>query len=397
MTRRPNQAPMGDFPKGKAQAEISALIPEDFGSLMESHSLPPVKNSLDYNIDDPEKPTSIYLFREDYCADNQVSILGTFRGKCTVKFNSFVAVGNSFEPPTLQMFNEAQIHGPIGKRDLQIKLKPGRVSAQLDLGHHQLEETVGGQRTTPSFLNPYLFFEADRELQKRLAGVGCLITRGNFYKNNFRLNLRHGQRAVDWDIGSNVTLKHKGFFFSSLLNFCLKGGLQFNSRRFTLGYDRNSFNVNAEVGFGRGSLRDWRPEFGTFSLAYDLREFGVFGLLYSAGESRRMKNGCALIGARGVRSFNGLEQFPVNSITSLSDLKTHIKDNFAFAFRKTLNDRTEIKTKFSVKGPNAFFLSYRLHENVSIQTTVQTLVASEQNLGFLDLPFEFGLKLKIES
>ena len=164
MTRRSNQTPMGDLSKAKAQGAVSALIPEDFGSLMESNPLPPVKNSLDYNIDDPEKPTSIYLFREDYGADNRVSVLGTFRGKCTVKVNSFLAVGTSSEPPILRMFNEVQIHGPIARRDLQIKLKPDRVSAQLDLGHHQLEETAGGNRSVPSFLNPYLFFEADREL-----------------------------------------------------------------------------------------------------------------------------------------------------------------------------------------------------------------------------------------
>lgn len=347
--------------------------------------LPPVRNSLDHNIDDPEKPTSIYLFRENYSADNRVSWVALFRGPASVKFSLALAAA--------RVENEAEIHAPLGKFDLQLKLKKDRVSAQIDLGHHLL----AADKAKGLFFNPYALVEIDRVCERKLVGVGCMVTRDTRYKNNLRLNLRQDHRGTAWDFNSNTTLRKRGFFVGSLVNFTYRNGLSFNSRRFVFGYDRHCLNVNAEIGFGRGGLREWPAELRTLSAAYDLRELGLFGLLLSAGPGEGQTRRNSLFYAQGLQSFNGLDQLPPPAEHPVKELVGRLGRNFAFGYRNTLNRNLELKTKFSLKGPNALFLNYRLKENLHLQTTFQTLVAGEASKGFLEMPFEFGAKLRMET
>lgn len=342
--------------------------------------LPPVKNSLDFNIEDLEKPTALYLFREDFAADNKVAFNGKFKGKWTVKVNSVLGVGGTLNAPKLEVIDDAQLNGPIGHHNIQLKFKPTKFSAQLDLGHHLSLHKAHVHNNVKDhfhlFSNPYLFYETDRVFKKQLLGLGLILNTSNGIKDNTRLNFRWQEGKFDWDITSNTLFKSRGFFFNWFLNMNIRDALNFSDRRFLLGYDRDGINANLEFNFAKGSFRDWKLSQTTLSGSYDFREPGVLALLLS-------KN-YAAIGATG------------DAQVADAGKEKALEHDIAVGYRNKLNNNTELKTKFAYSGLASAFVNHRIQEGLNLHLTVQTNITNKNNKGFLEYPFDLGLKLKFE-
>lgn len=351
--------------------------------------LAPLKNSLDLNIEDLEKPTALYLFREDFAADNKLAFNGKFKGKWTVKLNSILGIGGNVNAPKLELYDEAQINGPIGQNSIQLKFKPAKISGQFDFGHHLAYNKVhvenGQPHNTFLYANPYLYFETDRVFKKELYGLGALINFNRELREDFRLNLRNQEGKFDWDISNNGLIKAKGFFASWFFNFDLKNSLNFSDRRCVLGYDRDGINTNVELNFGKGNYKNWNFNQATISGSYDMRERGTFAAIFTktfAATDKPATGGDAQ--AAGQANADAASKAPVAG------------EDFAIGYRNKLRPDLELKTKMSYKGLCSLFFNYRIREGLNIHSTLQTNIVNKNNKGFLEYPFDFGLKLKLE-
>lgn len=329
--------------------------------------LAPLKTSLDYSLEDLEKPSALFMLREDFAADNKLAFNGKFRGKWTVKVNTLLAVGGSAESPKLEVQDDAQLNGPVGKHKVQLKFKPKKFSAQLDLGHHLISNSValrnGTQINSSSFVNPYLFFESDRVFKKQLFGFGVVSHTNHCLRSNSRLNLKVEESKLDWDISKNLYAHHKGFFGNFFTNWKFTDAFIFNERKALFGYDRNQLNLNCEVNFGKGSFRDWKLQSSSVSASYDMK---VNGAVAASVEQK--------YGAQG-------ETAP---------------QEVSFGYRNKLTRDLEVKSKLNLSGLMSLFLNYKLKEGLSIQSTLAAKMGDSQKKGFLEMPFDFGIKLKLE-
>lgn len=326
----------------------------------------PVKISNDFNIEDLEKPTALYLFREDYNHDNKLAFNGKFKGRWTVKLNAALQVEGSCNEPKLAIVDDAQLNGHLGSNALQLKFKPAKVSAQLDFGHHAIHSHTHGKGyevVNQSFLNPYLYFDTSRDLKENTYAAGFMFYFDTWLRTNSRLNLRRKEGKIDWDIQENALFRHKGFFANYHFGYNFTDAIQFRARKFLLGYDKNEVNVNLELGVAKGSWREWKLDSSTASLSYDFRERGLFGL-----------------------------------IAELNPAKAELpkSEDISLGYRNKLRKDVELKTKLSYKGLAALFLGFHLKDGVNLHTSVSTNIINKDKKGFLEMPFDFGLKLKIE-
>jgi len=355
--------------KAKA-AEATRAIRREIESL--PTPLPPVKNSNDFVIMDLEKPTALYLFKEDFAADNKVQFNGRFRGRWTVKVHSALAVGGNTDAPRFEFVDEAQLNGPLGQNDLQVKFKPQKLSAQLDFGHHLVMTNYkwGTRHYVNTFLNPYVYLETDRALRNSLLGIGLMGYFNRVYRDNFRLNFFNKEDKLGWDMQYNALVRYSGFFFNCALGLTFTDALFFKDRKFMLGYDRNEVNANVEFFNRPGTFREWACDSLGLSLSYDFREKGLFGVY-------------------ATKPFAALSLDPRVAAPSLDDVQ--------FGYRNKLRNDLAFKTKFGLRGLASFFFNYRLRDGLNLHTSLLTNILNRDKKGFLELPFDFGLKLKLEN
>ncbi len=339
--------------------------------------LPPVRISNDFNIEDLEKPTALILFREDYNADNKIQFNGKFRSKWTVKFNAAINLAGSLSAPQLELVDDAQINGPVNGNELQLKFKPKLFSAQLDFGHkliHTFYNTQNDSSHLYTWFDPYLYFDSDRLFNSETLGLGVLIKTNDFSRSNTRLNLRKKENVANWDINNSFLFKHRGFFLNTALNFTYKDTLIFQTRKALLGYDKGDVNANAEVNFGSGPIQNWGVDKSSLSLSYDFRERGTLGLMGNVNLNRGKAEGA-----------------PQGAASAAEP-----GEDLAIAYRNKLNKNTEVKAKFSLKGLASIFLNFKVKDGLNIHTTLGTNLLNNNKKGFLELPFDFGLKVKLD-
>lgn len=331
-------------------------------------SLPavPVKVSTDYSIADLEKPTAVHLFREDFGPDNRVQFGGKFKGNWTVKANAAVKVEGSANHPRLFLSDDVQINGPVAGTNLQLKLKPDLVSAQMDFGHTFFRaeyDTPQGAVRIDQFVNPYLYFESDRVFNNQLYGLGVMYYLNNFLRDNIRLNFYKRENLLNWNLQSNTLYSYKGMFLSMLFTLTYNDFFALKNRRLMLGYDKNDINANVELGFEAGSFKKWNLVDTTATVSYNFREKGLMGVFF---RTYFMRDNTTPINECGVGYSNRLSK----------DL--------------------DFKAKLSLSGILNLFANYRLREGLYVQPSVMTSLSSPSKKGFLTLPFDFGLKVKLE-
>lgn len=352
---------------GNSSADLKGISVSHDGHSSKPVALAPLKTSLDYNLEDLEKPSALFMLREDFAADNKLAFNGKFRGKWTVKVNTLLAVGGSRENPKLEVQDDAQLNGPVGKHKVQLKFKPKKFSAQLDFGHHLISNNVtlkdGTQVNSSSFLNPYLFFESDRVFKKQLFGLGVLTHTNHCLRSNARINLKNEESKLDWDISKNVYAHHKGFFGNFFTNWKFADSFIFNERKALFGYDRDQLNLNCEINFAKGSFRDWKLQNSSVSASYDMK---VNGAVAAAVEQNYAAQG---------------DKTP---------------QEVSFGYRNKLTRDLEVKSKLTLSGLMSLFLNYKLKDGLSVHSTLAAKMGDSQKKGFLEMPFDFGIKLKLE-
>jgi len=330
--------------------------------------LPPVKISNDFTVTDLEKPTALFLFREDFAADNRITFNGKFRSRWVVKWNAFLAVRGNSQAPAFELLDDAQINGPIGRNSLQLKFKQKKLSAQLDFNHHLIHndyELATKRHNFYTFLNPYLYFECDRSLRNHLYGLGWMTYISTKYRDHWRFNFSEKENKLSWDLTHNMLFRHRGFFANWVLGLTTTDTLFFNDRRFMIGYDRDEINVNVEAYDKKGTIRDWAVDAVTASASYDFRERGLLGIYAS--------------------KFFGEGTDP-NRLQDLS-----------FGYRNKLRRDLEFKTKVSTTGLVHFFFNYRVRDGLNVHTSFLGALTDKTKKGFLEMPFDLGLKIKLEN
>lgn len=355
----------------------------------------PASNSLAHCLEDLEKPTAIFMLKEDYAPDNKVQFQGKFKGRWTVKVNSALGIKGDLESPSFDLIDDAQLNGPVGNNTIQLKFKPKKFSAQLDLGVHTLtkkEPTLEDNIGSRTYWNPYLFYESDRSFKNKLFGLGAMLYPCKGSKINARLNLRHSEDKVNWDISKNLSILKQGFFLSSFCNLALENDLTFNDRRLLLGYDKEGINANIGLDFGKGQFKQWDGAITSLSASYDLKEKGVFGAYYETS-----------IGTLPTKAGAESSQGPLEGAQGGSGARLQgndisgALDDFSIGYRNKLNRDLEVKTKLSLKGLAMAFFNYRIRDGLNIHSTIQTNLVNQNKNGFLNLPFNLGFKIKLES
>lgn len=363
--------------------------------------LPPVKNSLDFIIEEFEDPMGLLLFRRDFTPSNKLSFHGMFRGRWTVKLNSFLGIGGQWPTPVFEMLDEAQLNGPVGRYDAQIKFRPARVSAQLDFGHHlMLHRTYidkGARIDKYSFWNPYILAETDRSFHRQLYAMGAMIHSNGSFRGNFRLNLRSRDSVFGWDISANASARHNGFFASWLLNFGATDQLFFNYRRFLLSFDRRRLNLNAELSFDAGNFRQWQVNQAIFSVALDLKELGQVGLMLAPKSGTDIPTSLARRASGVDFSPPDLRHPSVDPQLTSSAVAHSPADDFALAYGNRITHNCLLKAKVSVRGDAATFFNFRIRDGLNFHVSLKTRLSQNKLKGLLDLPFEFGAKIKLEN
>ena len=326
----------------------------------------PVKVSNDFSISELEKPTAVFLFREDYAPDNRIQFGGKFKGRWTVKANAAMKIEGSTHEPRLFMSDDLQINGPIAGTNLQLKFRPEVLSAQLDFGHTLVQndyDTAQGALRINHFINPYLYFESDRSFHNQLYGVGAMYYLNNLARKNFRLNFYKRENVLNWNFQLNSLYSYGGFFLNTLFTLTYNDFFAMQNRRLMLGYDENDVNANVEFNFEGGSVKKWSLSDVTATAAYNMREKGLFGLF--------------------LRSF-----FLHTQSTPVTD--------FGVGYSNRLNKDFDVKAKLSLNGVLNLFMNYKLQEGLYLQPSLMTSLLSQSKRGFLNFPFDFGLKVKLE-
>lgn len=326
----------------------------------------PVKVSNDFAISDLEKPTAVFLFKEDYCPDNRIQFGGKFKGRWGVKANAAMKVEGSANQPRLFLTDDVQINGPIAGANLQLKFKPEILSAQMDFGHTLIQndyETAQGPVRINQFLNPYLYFESDRTFNNQLYGLGMMYYVNNFVRKNMRLNFYKRENVLNWNFQLNSLYAYRGMYLNMLFTLTYNDFFSLKNRRVLIGYDQNDINANLEVNFDGGSITKWNLSETIATISYNFREKGLFGLF--------------------LRSY------------FLRDNSTPVHD-FGVGYSNRLSKDVDLKTKLSLNGILNLFVNYKLQEGLYVQPSLMTSLVSQSKKGFLNLPFDFGLKIKLE-
>lgn len=352
----------------KDKVEVAKIKIDDTVRAINREQLPtpPVKISNDFKIKEMEKPTAFFLFREDFEPNNKVSFNGTFKSRWAVKFNDGVDIDGTIQNPLFRTFYDIQLNGPVGKSNLQVKVKQDRLTAQLDFGHHLVHNEVSAtqsHRNLFTFLNPYVYFECNDKIRDHLYGIGLMTYFNRDYRDHWRLDFKQGSTGLDWQLTHNLLAKHRGFFLNWILGITYNKALAFKNRQFMVGYDRDEVNANLELIAKEGPVNDWKIEKATASASYDFRERGLLGLMAE---------------------------------TSFVDrIDTKHVDDFSFAYRNKLRRDLEFKGKLSARGNANFFFNYIVRDGFNIQTSFLTSLVDRKDLkGFLGAPFGLGLKIK---
>lgn len=326
----------------------------------------PVKVSNDYSINDLEKPTAVFLFKEDYCPDNRIQFGGKFKGKWNVKANAAMKIEGSTNQPRLFLSDDVQINGPVAGTNLQLKFKPDLLSAQLDFGHTLIQndyDTAQGPMRINHFLNPYIYFESDRSFNSQLYGLGTMYYLNNFLRKNIRLNFYKRENVLNWNFQVNSLYAYRGVFLNMLFTLTYGNCFAMNNRRVILGYDQDEINANVEVNFEGGNIKNWNLSETIATVSYNFREKGLFGLFL---RSYFLKNGNSAV------------------------------HDFGVGYSNRLSKELDMKAKLNLNGILNLFLNYKLQDGLYLQPSLMTSLVNQSKKGFLNFPFDFGLKVKLE-
>ena len=334
-----------------------------------AHGLPPVMNSFDYPVDELEKPVALRVFRDGFAANNSASLYWKFQGRWTARFQSGLFFGAQSTNSRFGSIDEAQINGPVGKYDVQLKFKADKLSGQLDLGHHALwrKQVKAHPFLANLFWNPYIYLEADRECTSRHLGMGIMTHYGDRFRTNFRFNLRSYQTGFFWDISKNVALRHNGLFANFFAKTSFTDQLVFPERRMIFGYEKDRYNLNIEVEAAPGSYSELKGKVNSLSGSIDLRDNGIIAATLLLHEPSRTEEGVA---------------FDEEKVLVLG-------------YRNKISKNLEVRAKLSTRSRLGCFVNYRVLKGMNIQASLDTGLTGAMKQSYLNLPFDFGIKLKM--
>lgn len=361
----------GKVPKNEEVTEIEMRAVAPFLARLDqlAHGLPPVMNSFDFPVDELEKPVAVRVFQDGFAANNSASLYWKFQGRWTARFQSGLFLGTQTQNSRFGFLDEAQINGPVGKYDVQLKFKANKLSGQLDLGHHAFwrKQVKAHPFFANLFWNPYIYLEADRECSAGHMGMGLMAHYGDRFRTNLRLNLRSYQTGFFCDLTKNVALRHNGLFANCFIKTAFNDKLLFPERRMIFGYEKDRYNMNVEVEAEPGSYSKLKGKVNSLSGSIDLRDNGIIAATLLLHEPSRIEEGVA---------------FDEEKVLVLG-------------YRNKISKNLEVRAKISTRSQLGCFVNYRVLKGMNIQASIDTGLTGAMKQSYLNLPFDFGLKIKM--